>query len=172
MAKSSFTFTGNIGQQPKLTFQPANERSNGQQRPLLSFNVKYDRLVKSNEPGKNYEDKGGFWVRVDYWRNNAELLNKLLCKGMQVQITGELRMDSWPDAENPGQTLTGMAITADNIAIMPTRLQSITMAPRQGGQAQQHQSSQQSGQQYQPQQQNAQSAPADEFDNWDEDFPC
>ncbi|WP_305812849.1 hypothetical protein [Photobacterium leiognathi] len=52
MAKSIFVFSGNIGQTPKLTFQPANERSQGQPRPLLTFTVKYDRLVKSLDPNK------------------------------------------------------------------------------------------------------------------------
>ncbi|WP_305840173.1 single-stranded DNA-binding protein [Photobacterium leiognathi] len=137
MAKSIFVFSGNIGQTPKLTFQPANERSQGQPRPLLTFTVKYDRLVKSLDPNKRFEDKGGFWVRVDYWKNNAEQLNRLLAKGMQVQVSGELRLDEWPDSDNPGQNLSGMALTAESIAILPARVQTITMQERQ---AQQHMS--------------------------------
>ncbi|WP_305815311.1 single-stranded DNA-binding protein, partial [Photobacterium leiognathi] len=84
-----------------------------------------------------FEDKGGFWVRVDYWKNNAEQLNRLLAKGMQVQVSGELRLDEWPDSDNPGQNLSGMALTAESIAILPARVQTITMQERQ---AQQHMS--------------------------------
>lgn len=131
MPKSLFIFSGNIGQTPQLKYQPGNERSSGQPRPLLSFTVKYDRLVKSQQlspQGQSiYEDKGGFWVRVDYWKRNGEQLSKLLAKGMQVQITGELRIDSWEDKDNPGQMLTGMAMTADSIAILPARIESVTM---------------------------------------------
>ena len=134
MAKSLFIFSGNIGQTPKLTFQPANERSQGQPRPLLTFTVKYDRLVKSLDPNKRFDEKGGFWVRVDYWKNNAEQLNRLLAKGMQVQITGELRLDEWPDSDNPGQNVSGMALTAESIAILPTRIQNVTMQERQAHQ--------------------------------------
>lgn len=178
MSKSNFSFTGNIGQTPKLTFQPANERSNGQPRPLLTFNVKYDRLVKSNDPVRNYEDKGGFWVRVSYWKNNAEQLNRLLQKGMQVHISGELRLEEWPDTEHPGQMLSGMAVTADTIAMMPARIQTVTMVARQNqaapaDQSQQHNASSQSqpaSNQQASAQQNFAPAP-DDFDNWTDDFP-
>lgn len=131
MAKSTFIFDGNIGQLPKLTFQPANERSNGEPRPLLVFSVKYDRLVRSDDPNKRFEDKGGFWIRIDYWKRNAEQLNRLLGKGMRVRIEGELRLDEWPDSDNPGQVLSGMALTAESIAILPSRVRSITMDERQ-----------------------------------------
>ncbi|XEV14900.1 hypothetical protein ACBZ90_18085 (plasmid) [Vibrio alginolyticus] len=63
MAKGHFIFDGNIGMTPELRWQPGNERSNGESRPLLKFNVKYDRLVKTNNPDQPYEDKGGFGCR-------------------------------------------------------------------------------------------------------------
>lgn len=131
MSKSTFIFDGNIGQAPKLTFQPPNERSNGEPRPLLIFSVKYDRLVRSDDPNKRFEDKGGFWVRIDYWKRNAEQLNRLLAKGMRVRIEGELRLDEWPDTEHPGQMQSGMALTAETISILPSRVSAITMDDRQ-----------------------------------------
>ncbi len=131
MAKSLFIFDGNIGNTPELTFQPANERSNGEQRPLLKLNVKYDRLVKTRNPDQPYEDKGGFWVSVDYWGRSGEDLNKLLQKGMRVRIEGELRMDFWEDKNNPGQMVSGMAVTASLISILPQRLESVALKSRQ-----------------------------------------
>lgn len=143
MAKSVFIFDGNIGSTPELTFQPGNERSGGEQRPLLKLNVKYDRLVKTNNPEQPYEDKGGFWVSVDYWGRNGEELNKLLQKGMRVRIEGELRIDTWEDKNNPGEMVSGMALTASTISIMPQRLESVILKPRQSHGAQNNNSAQQ-----------------------------
>lgn len=131
MAKGHFIFDGNIGMTPELRWQPGNERSNGESRPLLKFNVKYDRLVKTNNPDQPYEDKGGFWVSVDYWGRDAEQLSKVLQKGMRVRLEGELRIDTWDDKNNPGETVSGMALTASLISIMPHRLESVTLKTRQ-----------------------------------------
>ncbi|GLO64011.1 hypothetical protein MACH09_45190 [Vibrio sp. MACH09] len=130
MAKGIFIFDGNIGAAPELTFQPGNERSEGKPRPLLKFNVKYDRLVKTNNQENPYEDKGGFWIMIDYWKNDSEALSKLLQKGMRVRIEGELRLDTWPDKEYPDQINSGMALTASLISIMPHRLQSVSLKER------------------------------------------
>ncbi|RJX68625.1 single-stranded DNA-binding protein [Vibrio sinensis] len=130
MAKSLFIFDGNIGGAPELRWQPGNEKSGGEARPLLKFNVKYDRLIKTQRPEQPYEDKGGFWVGIDYWGKDAESLSKLLQKGMRVRIEGELRMDSWPDKENPSIMITGMALTASLITIMPQRIQSVILKER------------------------------------------
>ncbi len=130
MAKGLFLFDGNIGGAPELRWQPGNERSNGESRPLLKFNVKYDRLVKTQDEENPYEDKGGFWVDVSYWGKDAEDLSKLLQKGMRVKISGELRMDSWED-KNTGELVNGMAVTASDISICPRRIESISMKVRQ-----------------------------------------
>ncbi len=132
MAKGHFIFDGNIGMTPELRWQPGNERSNGESRPLLKFNVKYDRLVKTNNSDQPYEDKGGFWVSIDYWGRDAEQLSKVLQKGMRVHLEGELRIDTWDDKNNPGETVSGMALTASLISIMPHRLESVTLKTRQG----------------------------------------
>jgi single-strand DNA-binding protein len=131
MAKGLFIFDGNIGTTPELRYQPGNERSNGEARPLLKFSVKYDRLIKTQNPDQPYEDKGGFWVNVDYWGRDAETLNKLLQRGMRIRIEGELRMDEWEDKHNPGVMISGMAVTASLITIMPQRLASVELKTRQ-----------------------------------------
>lgn len=131
MAKGLFRFDGNVGMTPELRFQPGNERSNNEPRPLLKFNVKYDRLVKTQDPDQPYEDKGGFWVSIDYWGRDAELLSKLIQKGMRVHIEGEPRMDIWEDKHNPGQMVSGMAVNASLISIMPHRLESVALKQRQ-----------------------------------------
>jgi len=131
MARGIFIFDGNVGQVPELRWQPANERSEGQPRPLLKLTVKYDRLVKSNHPDRLYDDKGGFWVNVDYWKNNAEDVAKLLKKGMRIRVEGELRIDTWEDKNNPGQMQSGMALTAETITIVPSRIESIGMKSSQ-----------------------------------------
>ena len=130
MAKPLFIFDGNIGGVPELRWQPGNEKSGGEARPLLKFTIKYDRLIKTNNPEHPYEDKGGFWINIDFWGRDAEALSKLLQKGMRVRIEGELRMDSWPDKDNPSVMLTGMALTASLISIMPQRVQSLILKER------------------------------------------
>ncbi|MEZ9292439.1 hypothetical protein AB4251_18170 [Vibrio lentus] len=54
MAKGLFIFDGNIGMTPELRWQSANDRSNGEDRPLLKFNVKYDRLIKTQDSERPY----------------------------------------------------------------------------------------------------------------------
>lgn len=142
MAKGIFTFDGNIGMTPELRWQPGNERSNGEARPLLKFNVKYDRLVKTGNQEQPYEDKGGFWVGIDYWGRDAEQLSKILQKGMRVRIEGELRVDTWEDKNNPGQMVSGMALTASLITIMPHRIESVVLKQRQAHPAQNNPASQ------------------------------
>lgn len=131
MAKGLFSFDGNVGMTPELRFQPGNERSNNEPRPLLKFNVKYDRLVKTQNSDQPYEDKGGFWVSIDYWGRDAEQLSKLIQKGMRVHIEGEPRMDIWEDKHTPGQMVSGMAVNASLISIMPHRLESVVLKQRQ-----------------------------------------
>ncbi|MEZ8191728.1 single-stranded DNA-binding protein [Vibrio sp. 10N.222.54.A1] len=134
MAKGLFIFDGNIGMTPELRWQPANDRSNGEARPLLKFNVKYDRLIKTQDPERPYEDKGGFWVDISYWGRDAEALSKLLQKGMRVRIEGELRIDVWEDKNNPGQMTSGMALTASLITIMAQRVDAVLLKkPQQSG---------------------------------------
>ena len=131
MAKGIFIFDGNIGMTPELRWQPANERSNGEARPLLKFNAKYDRLIKTHNPDQPYEDKGGFWVDISYWGRDADHLSKLLQKGMRVRVEGELRIDSWEDKNNPGQMVSGMALTASTISIMAQRVDAVLLKARQ-----------------------------------------
>ncbi|MCW8336316.1 single-stranded DNA-binding protein [Vibrio paucivorans] len=142
MAKGMFIFDGNIGMTPELRWQPANERSNGEVRPLLKFNVKYDRLIKTQNPEHSYEDKGGFWVDISYWGRDAEALSKLLQKGMRVRIEGELRLDTWEDKNNPGQMASGMALTASTISIMAQRLDTVLLKARQPHQSNNYSASQ------------------------------
>ncbi len=68
---------------------------------------------------------------MDYWGRSGEDLNKLLQKGMRVRIEGELRMDVWEDKNNPGQMVSGMAVTASLISILPQRLESVALKARQ-----------------------------------------
>ncbi|WP_231893348.1 hypothetical protein [Vibrio scophthalmi] len=39
-------------------------------------------------------------------------------------------MDSWPDKDNPSEMITGMALTASLITIMPQRVQSVILKER------------------------------------------
>lgn len=118
---TQFTGTGNIGTEPTLkTF--SNESGD---RHVLSMRVFFDNPVKK---GDEYEDRGGFWAKVDLWmRTGGEGLQKIYQKGQRVLVCGQrIEIEGWEDKDS-GEERYGFKVTARHIGILPVRIESITM---------------------------------------------
>jgi single-strand DNA-binding protein len=101
---NQFAGIGNLGTAPMLKTVTVNE----QPRMVADFRVYFDRRV-----GEAFEDKGGFWTRVDLWGFRAQEAAKLLQKGARVFFIGSLRQDTWID-EASGEPRTELRLSADH----------------------------------------------------------
>ncbi|WP_313025467.1 single-stranded DNA-binding protein [Pseudomonas lopnurensis] len=166
MAAPVHGWIGNIGSDPEF-----REFPNGNQDPrrLCRLNVYFDNPVPDGKGGR--EDKGGFWMQVEYWHREAEHFSQVLQKGMRVSVTGRQIRDTWPDKQT-GEPKEAFKIQATQVAVTLNRIDDIVMTAKQ-------QPQRQAGQQQAPQrppsqqastpQQQAQPAPA--YDSFDDDFP-
>ncbi len=78
---------GNVGRAPELRTTP-----NG--RTVANFSVATHRPVKQGDGWSTATD----WHRVTAWERDAEVAGKYLTKGSPVAIEGELRQETWTDA--------------------------------------------------------------------------
>ena len=121
---TNFINEGNIGSAPEF-----HEYPNGNEEPrrVLRLNVYFDNPI----PGKDgsYEDRGGFWRPVDWWHRDAELFASLFQKGMRVVVLGREERDDWTDEQNNPRTT--YRINARGVGILPYRIDSVTMSPKQ-----------------------------------------
>lgn len=113
---------GNIGTEPEVRTTPTG-------KTVLSFSAYLDNPTKQDD-GK-YADKGGFWVRVDYWTDHAEAWKNLYRKGMRVSITGTLRRDEWKNEQ--GEPQVTMRLNAKRVSILPFRIASVEMKAKAEG---------------------------------------
>lgn len=121
---TNFINEGNIGSAPEF-----HEYPNGNEEPrrVLRLNVYFDNPI----PGKDgsYEDRGGFWRPVDWWHRDAEHFASLFQKGMRVAVPGREERDDWTDEQNNPRTT--YRINARGVGILPYRIDSVTMSPKQ-----------------------------------------
>jgi len=78
---------GNVGRAPELRTTP-----NG--RTVANFSIATNRPVKQGDGWSTTTD----WHRITAWERDAEVAGKYLTKGSQVAIEGELRQETWTDA--------------------------------------------------------------------------
>ena len=117
-----FIGEGNIGSAPEFReFQSGNDEP----RRLLRLNVYFDNPVPTKD---GYEDRGGFWAPVEIWNRDAELWSRLYQTGMRVLVEGRLIREEWTDNDN-NERVT-FKVEARRIAIMPYRIEAITLSPK------------------------------------------
>lgn len=110
---------GNLGADPEFkTVKVANE-----DRPLLQCSVYFDNPIPK---GEGFEDRGGFWARVEWWHQSAEQFCAVYKKGMRVHVQGTLLMEPY---EADGEDRLSIKVRADRISILPYRIESVHMAP-------------------------------------------
>lgn len=117
-----FLGEGNIGSEPQYREFP---NGNDEPRKLLRLNVYFDNPVPAKDGG--YDDRGGYWAPVELWHGQAEHWSVLYQKGMRVLVEGRTMRDEWEDSDGPRVTFK---IEARRIAILPYRLESVTLSPK------------------------------------------
>ncbi|EIU4787404.1 single-stranded DNA-binding protein [Pseudomonas aeruginosa] len=117
---------GNIGSPPEYREFP---NGNDEPRRLLRLNVYFDNPVPIKGGGGDFEDRGGFWAPVEIWHRDAERWQGLYQKGMRVLVVGRMEREPWTDNEDqPRET---WQINARSVGILPFRIESVTLSPRQ-----------------------------------------
>lgn len=113
---------GNIGSAPEF-----REFPNEQDEPhrLLRLSVYFDNPIPVNDA---FEDRGGYWAPVELWHRHAERWSTLYQKGMRVLVEGRTVSDKWED--NEGKPRVTFKIEARRIAILPDRIERVTLAPK------------------------------------------
>ncbi|WP_022960735.1 single-stranded DNA-binding protein [Halopseudomonas pelagia] len=119
-----FSGEGNIGSDPEFDEYP---NGNEEPRRVLRLNVFFDNPVPTKDGG--YEDRGGFWMSVDWWHRDAEHWATLFKKSMRVMVTGRVERDDWTDDDNNPRTT--YRIKARTVGILPYRLETVTLSPKQ-----------------------------------------
>jgi single-strand DNA-binding protein len=115
---------GNIGSAPEYREFP---NGNEEPRRLLRLNVYFDNPVPKDG---GFTDRGGYWAPVELWHAEAEHWSTLYQKGMRVLVEGRTVRDEWEDEEGPRVTFK---IEARRIAILPYRLEAVTLTPKPTG---------------------------------------
>jgi len=161
---------GNVG-------NAAEHRSfaNGNKDPrhMLRLNVMFDNSIPDGQGG--YKDRGGFWSNVEWWHQDAERFAELFQKGMRVLVIGRAIMDTWKDKQT-GDDVSALKVEASRIAILPHRVEQVTLASNGNGQrpANQQQAGQPRAQDNRPQgQPPSQQAPdgLQDYPGFDDDLP-
>lgn len=120
---TSVNWEGNVGNAPEHRSFP-----NGNQAPrqMLRLNVFFDNSIPDGKGG--YKDRGGFWANVEWWHPDAERFAQLFQKGMRVLVSGRAIMDSWQD-KGTGQEVSALKVEANRVAILPHRVELVSLAP-------------------------------------------
>lgn len=148
---TSIDWEGNIGNAPEFKEFP---NGNKDPRRLLRLNVYFDNSIPKTD-GSGFEDRGGFWANVEWWHRDAEHYADLFQKGMRILVQGRAVMDNWT---KDGEEFSALKVQASRVAILPHRIESVSLAPSQSSQNAQRQ-------------QNSQPAAQDPGPDFDDDIP-
>jgi single-strand DNA-binding protein len=103
MADTHVTITGNLTDNPEVTFTP-----NGQ--AVCNFRLAVTPRVRD---GNGWKDGDTSFFRITAWRQLAEHVGDSLSKGDRVLVSGQLRMRSWETPE--GDKRQVVEVTAEEV---------------------------------------------------------
>jgi single-strand DNA-binding protein len=101
MADTHVTITGNLTDDPEVTFTP-----NGQ--AVCNFRLAVTPRVRD---GETWRDGDTSFFRITAWRQLAEHVGDSLSKGDRVIVQGQLRMRAWETPE--GDKRSVVEVTAE-----------------------------------------------------------
>lgn len=105
---TTITITGNLVADPELRYL-----QNG--TAVTNLRVA-ENIRKYNKQTEQFEDAGANFHNVTVWRAKGEAVANKLTKGSPVIITGELRQNTYENAQ--GEKRSTWDITADNIGAL------------------------------------------------------
>ncbi|KEZ76706.1 MULTISPECIES: single-stranded DNA-binding protein [Salinisphaera] len=118
---NSFTARGNLAAAPELKTVTVN----GENRQVAEMRMYCDRPIPDGDGG--FKDKGGFWLNVSRWGAAAEHAARVLDKGFRIKAEGTLVQNSW---EKDGEKFSRLELTADDITLDLSRVESVTRRER------------------------------------------
>ena len=104
MADTHVTITGNLTDDPEVTFTPSGQA-------VCNFRLAVTPRVRQ---GDSWTDGETSFFRVNCWRTLAEHAAETLTKGSRAIVIGRLRVRSWETPE--GDKRTVVEVEADEIA--------------------------------------------------------
>lgn len=117
-----FLGEGNLGSNAEYHMVPMG---NDEPRHVLRMNIYFDNPVPH---GNDYVDRGGYWAPVDLWHKEAQNWATFYQSGMRVLVEGRTEREEWTDRE--GNERVTFKINAKRVAILPHRLEAVTMRER------------------------------------------
>ena len=125
MTLPTITATGNLGQEPDLSFTPSGAA-------VLAISVGCSKSKRLDDG--TWETIATTWLRVKFWREEAERLAGLLTKGSKVTISGDLLVSQYDRKDGSGK---GTSVDVENalIRIWPNRDGQATRQPAPAAQA-------------------------------------
>lgn len=118
-----FDNEGNLGSAPEYHEFPNGDGEEPDR--MLRVSVFFDNPVRINDA---WEDRGGFWLPVELRHPDAQKWIVLYQKGMRVAVRGHLVSQKWIDEGQQNQVT--MKVRARAIAILPNRIETITVSPK------------------------------------------
>lgn len=120
---TQFDGEGNIGSPPEYKLVPGKEGR--PDRHLLKLNVYFDNRVPVGT-GKDatFEDRGGFWLNIDWWHSKAASYADIFKKGMRIKAQGRLVLEQW---EDKGEDFEAFKLQAESITIHPHRIETVAL---------------------------------------------
>jgi single-strand DNA-binding protein len=116
---------GNLGGDAEFHEFPNPDDAQAPYR-LLKARVYFDNPVRQSDG--TFRDRGGSWMTVELWHAAAEHWSRLFRKGMRVVVHGKTVTEEWTDSEDTPQVTT--KVDAKLMAILPYRIEAITLAPK------------------------------------------
>lgn len=120
-----FVGEGNLGGDAEFHEFPNPDDENAPYR-LLRARVYFDNPMRQKDG--TFKDRGGHWITVELWHPSTERWSKLFRKGMRVVVQGKLISEDWSDNEGTPHTTT--KIDAKLMAMLPYRIEAVTVAPK------------------------------------------
>jgi single-strand DNA-binding protein len=87
--KNTVRLSGNLGQDPEVRYF-----DNGRAKAEFSIAVNERYTEKKSGEKKQHTE----WINIVAWDGIAQVVEKLLRKGMKIRIDGKLRSESWKDS--------------------------------------------------------------------------
>ena len=98
---------GNLTRDPELRYTPKGTA-------VAEIGMAINR-IRTNDQGQRQEDTT--FVDVTLWGRQAELAQQYLSKGRPVYIEGRLQMDTWED-KNSGQKRSKLKVVGENMQFL------------------------------------------------------
>jgi single-strand DNA-binding protein len=105
-----FIAVGNVGRDPNMRYTQSGV-------PVCDFSLAVTRRFGGRDGGEKQEKTT--WVKVTCWRQQAEIANQYVRKGMQLMVVGTVEVSAYTDKS--GQPAASLELTVDNFQMLGNR---------------------------------------------------